>query len=381
MVENSGITVCDPQKCTGCMLCETICGRGAVRVVDELRRFVPVIDESKCVHCGKCSRYCQIEKPLPAVRAEVWKQGWSQNEVIRTKSSSGGIASALAREFVRRGAYVAGCVYRNGRFELRLFSDENELGEMTGSKYVKSIPGTVYEDAARLLETGKSVLFIGLPCQAAAMKRRAGAQLSKRLWTVDLICHGAPSPKLFRKYLKDEKLDENRVSEISFREKMRYGIRIRFDLNGGTFDTFDTFDTYSRAFLNALDYPDGCYQCPYAKTERVGDLTIGDAWGTALPREEQNRGISLVLIQTQKGQEMLEQCDLHLEDAEIEKMLEVNGQLRRPSACPPERDRFFALEKEKGFSRAVKACYRRNYVEWKVKEAIRKTLIYKKLRG
>ena len=187
-------TVCEMDQCAGCMACIDICQKNAIKIVDSLKSYNAVIDESKCINCHACHQVCQ-NNILPECKKPVqWKQGWAENKKIREKCSSGGLATAIASSFIEHGGIVWGCVFRNGEFKFESAEKTCELEKFVGSKYVKSNPAGVYKSIKNLLKTGKKNLFIGLPCQVAALKRYVGKNLEDKLYTIDLICHGTPSP-------------------------------------------------------------------------------------------------------------------------------------------------------------------------------------------
>lgn len=334
-------TVCATDRCNGCMLCKAVCPRDAILVDTDWRACNARIDEAKCVECGLCERLCPRNRPVPLSPPLEWHQGWANDSGLRSRCSSGGLATALALRFVRDGGVCVGCVFRDGRFVFGRAGTPEEVLAFRGSKYVKSDPSDVHGLVVEALSRGRKVLFFGLPCQVAGLLAHpALARLDRNgLCTVDLICHGSPSPKLLDAFLAERRLTLAATSEITFRDKTAY--RIRTD--GHLTSKSSGRDLYMAAFMKLMTFTDNCYECPYARLERCSDLTLGDSWGSELPRAEYLRGISLVLCQTAKGAELLRRSDVHLEDVDLEKAIAGNTNLARPSPVPPQRERFFRI--------------------------------------
>ena len=189
-----------------------------------------------------------------------------------------------------------------------------------------------------------------------------GENLLENLYTVDLICHGTPSPKLLEKVLAEENLDIAEAQEIRFRQGKAYSIAI----NGKSLNT--VMDAYSIAFFECLSLTENCYNCKYARFERVSDITLGDSWGSDLPIEEQRKGVSLILCQTEKGSTLLELCDLELYEVDIEKAKSSNHQLVSPSNMPKNREKFFRLLiKGTTFNKATFRCLPKKVLKQKIK--------------
>lgn len=329
-------TVCDLDTCTGCMACVNICPKQAISIVDSLETLNAQINPEKCIDCGLCGKYCPNLHPMQLQHPVFWKQGWAE-ENIRRNSSSGGAAAAITRTFLQSGGYVASCLFENGRFGFAVTNDPEKARRFAGSKYVKSDPGLIYQEIKRLLQKGEKVLFIGLPCQAAAVKSICGDH--NGLYTADLICHGTPSVRLLRQFLTELGFCWEEIADIQFRDGHYFGVtpnRVRLTPRR-------VQDSYLRVFLNSVDYTDNCYSCRYAALERVADITLGDAWGQL--SETVSGGVSLVLCQTEKGIALVEDAGLQLQEVDLEKAVAANHQLSHPSIKHPGSERFFKLLK------------------------------------
>lgn len=350
-------TVCNENLCTGCMACVEICPKNAIHIEDTLVAYNAVVDEEKCISCHACTRICQNLTNQVTVREPIsWYQGWSTDEVNRKTSSSGGAASELARTVIRSGGSVFSCIFKKGAFVFDEADTLDDVKKFAGSKYVKSNPIGVYDRINKKLKEGKQILFIGLPCQVAALNLIVGE--NDNLITVDLICHGTSSPKTLDMFLKQYGCRLENLDEIHFRSKNQW----RCTSSERAFTPKGVRDPYMIAFLNGLIYTDNCYQCKYAKPERISDITIGDSWGSELPFEEQKKGVSLILAQTEIGRVLVERSNMKLNMVDIEKAIEANHQLQQPTPKLAGTVSFFSgLDEGKDFNRLVRKNFPRQY--------------------
>ena len=359
-------TVCEQDQCAGCMACVDCCPVSAITIQDSLAAYNAIIDTKKCINCNSCHRICQQNNPAEVYAPIEWKQGWASSD-IRAKSSSGGFATAIMRAFVGDNRYIAACRFVKGEFVFDITNKKERISEFTGSKYVKSNPVGIYKKVKERLAHGDHVLFIGLPCQVSSMKNFIGKNLTKNLYTVDLICHGSPSPKLLSLSMREYGFDIKSVNNIYFRRNASFGLRT--DIQKLVPNRVQ--DRYLMAFLKGLCYTENCYNCYYAQAQRVGDLTIGDSWGSELTEEMKN-GISLALCQNEKGVELLNMAGLELKDVDLQNAINNNHQLKAPSEKPAGREKFFDVLNNSGsFNKAVASVYKKECL----KENLKKTLI------
>lgn len=360
-MENGLKTVCELNKCTGCMACVEGCPQKAIEIEDGLSFYNAIIKVNKCIKCNKCYKVCQQNNPVLSKKPTEWYQGWTNNQEERKKCSSGGLATAVSTAFLSNGGVVCSCCFRNGKFGFEFAEKTDELQKFVGSKYVKSNPKGIYKSVTEKLKSGQKVLFIALPCQVAALKKFVGEKIGENLYTIDLICHGTPSPKLLDKFLNQYNFELDALQDIQFRVKAKF--MVYGDYKG--IITNGVSDKYSIAFLNSLTYTENCYSCQYAKISRVSDLTLGDSWGSELSIEEQKKGISLVLSMTDKGSELLQMADVHLQSVDLTKAVANNHQLEHPSDLPKGRNMFFKKLQKGKFNRLVfqqlpKQCLRQD---------------------
>lgn len=301
--------ICTADHCTGCGACLNGCSRQAIQMQENGKGYCyPHINDALCVNCGKCTVICPALHKVEGSVPKTVLAAFDKNEASRKKSSSGGIFACLADKVLATGGSVFGAAMDvDLTVRHREITCPADLDQLRGSKYVQSEIGLCYQQAEQRLRENKPVLFSGTPCQIAGLKAFLGKEYPNLL-TVDILCHGVPSPGLFRKYVAgEESLAGAKMTEMQFRSKRIgwkkfYTVR-RFE-NGTEADWPDTFVP---GFLQNLYLRDSCYSCKYATEKRQGDITLGDYWGytESAPAylEDDDKGISLVLINSEKGRQ------------------------------------------------------------------------------
>lgn len=369
-------TVCKHNKCNGCMACKVICTKKAIEICDETQALNAYINEEKCVNCGLCKMKCpQNSKPelIPPIQ---WWQGWTKDEKIRYNSSSGGVASELIRSFISSGGYVCSCIFKHGEFVFEMTNDISKAYIFAGSKYVKSNPGEIYKEIEKHLKNGDKVLFIGLPCQSAGLKKYIPEKLQKELYSIDLICHGTPSYSLLNRHIQELGYKFDKIERISFRDKSGYNLcfpQIK--------DKSVVKDIYLMGFLSGIFFTENCYECTYAGIDRISDITLGDSWGSDL-KGELNKGLSLILCQTQKGIDLIKSSNIQLESVDIEKAINFNQQLKHPSIKNEKTERFFSVYKKTNrFGLSFFVVEPKIVFKQQVKHLLNKLHLYKQKNG
>ncbi|MBB5185716.1 coenzyme F420-reducing hydrogenase beta subunit [Faecalicoccus acidiformans] len=347
-------TVCNKGECTACKACIEKCPVSCISVKDRLSLFEAVIDKNKCIECNLCHNVCPSINHNGLLAPKVWKQGWSQDDTIRSKASSGGIATSIALDFLEDGGIVYACIFKNSKFCFDRLRTEEDILSMQGSKYVKSDPEKIYSRVLSHLNENEKVLFIGLPCQVQAVKNFVGQKNLESLYTIDLICHGSPSPKMLEKFLLECDINFETVNNISFRNKMTFGLSIE----NREVEPILLLDSYMMTFLSGISYTENCFKCKFAQIARPGDITIGDSWGSELCIDEQKKGISLILCQTTKGIELIKKSRICIMDVDLEKAILSNHQLQHPTIKPKRYDIFWdGVEKGRSFKQLIFRCY------------------------
>lgn len=327
--------LCVKKDCTGCYACSSICPKAAIAMKEnECGYIYPVIDEKKCVECKMCEKTCPHinrvgqEYPLNCYAARV------KDKDMLKKASSGGIATLISRKIIEKNGVVYGAAFgKDCCVEHIRIEKEEELEKLRGSKYVHSYIKDSYINAKKDLENKKIVLFIGTPCQIAGLKRYLKKEYED-LYTVDLICHGVPS----QKFLKDEvkRLNNNsiEIDRVNFRDKdvgdFKFAIKKKDDI---VYSKYWYNEPYYYTFMRSITYRENCYNCLYAKPERVSDLTIGDFWGLGEDSKfyaTRNDGISVILPITLKGKSIIEMIseNVEMEERKIQEAIQGNAQLR-----------------------------------------------------
>lgn len=356
-------TVCEQDMCCGCMACVETCHKDAINIVDSLRAFNAVKNDN-CVECGLCERVCPQNNTPTANDSIAWNQGWARDEKTRIGASSGGYVSAISKAFVKSGGCVCSCVFENSEFGFKFAKTIEELKGFAGSKYVKSNPKGVYGKLKQMLREGERVLFVGLPCQVAGVKNFVGSKLQDGLYTVDLICHGTPSPLVLDKFFNEHGVSLGDIKAISFRYKVHFAVY----KDNQSMVPEGNVDSYTIAFHHSYSYTNNCYECRYAKKERVSDVTLGNAWGSSLSELSSGKGVSLALCQTEKGVELMRMADILTYDIDLDIAIGHNAQLNAPSLKPANWEQFFGdMAKGKTLDRLVKKYMFKAYIRQVVK--------------
>lgn len=374
------------ENCCGCGACMASCPKTAITMQENEYGFLyPVVDEKKCIHCFVCKEVCDYQtQSVKRRRCTKVVAAVANREDDLLKSASGGVFSSVARAFIKDGGVVVGCalINRNGVLcpEHIVVDSEEELYLLQGSKYVQSsMNKAVFTEIKKHLKTGRSVLFSGTPCQVAALRKYTKDHF-ENLYTMDIICHGVPSAKMFRDYL--EELGNRKkgvISDFKFRDKSAgWGMKGSYVLkkhNGKKVKKVfpSQLSSYFQYFLNSYTYRTNCYTCKYACGERVGDITIGDFWGIGLVHPEylkanggnydEKKGISCVLINSVQGNRFIEKYaqQLDTEISDWDSVAKKNAQLNQPSKRTDGWDKIMNLYREKGYA-AVDRYYRKRTV-------------------
>lgn len=361
----------EKKDCAGCSACMNICPKGAIEMKEDEYGFIyPFIDEEKCIHCNLCKKVCSYQNDEVDNIAKKVYAAITKEEFIINNSASGGIFGALAKTFLEKKGIVYGCSMEIDDDVITpkhiRISNLDDLIKLQGSKYAKSIIDFIYKDVKNDLNDKKKVLFSGTPCQIAALKSYLNISKTNidNLYTIDIICHGTPSTKMFQDYIKFyESKHKVKIIDLKFRNKnlgWGYDGRISYidsKKSNCTKVFYSNLSSYYNNFLNGNVYRENCYSCKYACQNRVGDITIGDYWGIENEHPEYveqvdiKKGISCIIVNNIQGEKLINKYGLNIFKLEsnINKVAKTNKQLNEPSKMPKIRKRILNEYKDYGY--------------------------------
>lgn len=338
--------------CCGCGACRQSCPKNCITLEPDEEGFLyPKVDEAICVNCGLCEKVCpMLAKQEPSPRGVNAYAAYTPDDQTRERSSSGGVFSALAADILNRGGVVAGAAFDED-FSVRhiLVEKDQALHRLRGSKYVQSRMEDSYIQIQQLLKQGRVVLFTGVSCQVAGLKAFLNREY-ENLYTVDVLCHGVPSPKVWSHYCREQEAAHGqKLRGVSFRDKRsswrNYSICLTFE-DGTEYCRPNAEDAYLRVFLADLCLRPSCHSCRFKEFPRLSDLTIGDAWGVEkhMPDWDDDRGTSLVMVNSPKGQAWWDAVagNLVFRAGDLDTLLPKGADSRRSVRPHANRSRFFA---------------------------------------
>ncbi len=389
------INIQDKKDCCGCNACVQRCPKQCISMHEDSEGFLyPEVDDGLCIDCGLCEKVCpvvnqgEVREPLAVYAAK------NPNEEIRMQSSSGGIFTMLAERTIANGGVVFGAAFNESWEVEHKYAETSEgLAAFRGSKYVQSRIGETFLQAESFLKQGREVLFSGTPCQIAGLRKFLRRDYAN-LIAVDFICHGVPSPGVFRTYLEEEKerfcaqsANKNSVSSysnhsvsgrdslssankaqieaISFRDKKLGWKKYSFVLvlsktlvagekNTVSFSSTLHENPFLRGFLADLYLRPSCHTCPAKELKSGSDITIGDYWGIAqtMPELDDDKGVSVIIANTVKGCESILTFNTELHKVEYEDIRVKNPAICHSSLISKRREDFFK-ETEGTFTKKV----------------------------
>lgn len=358
------IEILDKEKCCGCHGCTNICPKSCISMESDGEGFwYPKVDKDLCINCHLCEKVCpELENPRKEEFAPVAYACKNEKEQIREESSSGGIFSILCEEVIVQGGVVFGASFDDD-FEVRHTYAETleECVQFRGSKYVQSKIGETYKQARAFLNQGRLVLFTGTQCQIKGLQLFLRKNYSN-LIAVDIVCHGVPSPKVFREYRRYlESKYNSKSGNIWFRRKDEgwntFSFAIKFE-NGSEYRNNLREDTFMKGFLQDLYLRPSCYECTAKNFINNSDLSLADYWGIQgiHPEIDDDRGVSLVLVNTSKGEKYMENIlkQMHYIKSDLDYAISHNACIVRPAYKNFRREKFFkAIQKNKNIEKSI----------------------------
>lgn len=341
------IVINEKSLCCGCCACVQACPKQCISFKEDEEGFrYPLVDKETCIDCGHCEKVCpMLNQSAPKKPINVYA-AINPNEEVKMKSSSGGIFSMLAEQIINEGGVVFGARFDENWDVKHNFTETIEgLEVFRGSKYLQSRIGETYKQTSEFLKKGRKVLYSGTSCQIAGLKKFLCKDY-ENLFTVDVVCHGVPSPKIWQAYLRDINPNAEKVSYVNQRAKTRgwkkYSYVIKSE-NSVLFDDYAANSMYLKGFMNNVFLRPSCYNCPAKNGKSNSDITLADCWGywDFAPDKFDDKGVSAVLINTNKGENYLRKVSSSLEDFPFDLFLKNNLSYSNSSQNPKYRDYFW----------------------------------------
>lgn len=371
------------EECCGCGTCALVCPMQAITMSEkELGCLYPKIDYDKCVGCGKCKQECAFQTDTNKDRVKILTYAaMAEESVLLQESASGGAFAVIAKNILAQGGIVFGCSmeYQKGKlFPVHIgIHREEELYKLQGSKYVQSFLGDIFQEVKKELTNKRLILFAGTPCQVDALKKFLAKEDTSSLYTIDIICHGVPSAKLFQDYVETlEEREKRKIINFYFRDKTwGWGLNAKYiavdDNDEKRQRNFSAdLSSYYSFFLESEIYRESCYWCKYATGSRCGDITIGDYWCVEREHPEYMKenggvlsvtdGVSCILVNTACGKELMSlyTTGLKCEKSEYHKVVKWNRQLVNPSIHTKKRKQIINSYEKHGY-KGVERLFRK----------------------
>lgn len=370
--------------CTACAACVSACPKQCITMREDLEGFLqPKIDAKLCIECHRCEKVCPILNPV-AIPNDFETKAYAainKDDEVRAQSSSGGVFFPLAQWVINQGGVVFGARW-NDKWEVVHDYAEDLAGvkAFMRSKYVQSVVGDTLKQAKSFLEAGRWVLYSGTPCQIGGLKAYLGKEYDK-LVTVDLICHGVPSPGVWRSYLKDY-VGNDKILDINFRDKSEGWLGFQFFTTTTTTRRDKQMENpYFRGFLLNVYLRNSCYDCRFRQYHRMSDITLADYWGVdeVCPEMHDNKGTSIVFVHTSRGQYLLKDIssNVTLLSQEKSNALMGNRSMEFSYSKPESRKLYFCMLRLLGFRKSeftISSSSLLKRILRKIKRTIKKVL-------
>lgn len=353
------INILEKKNCCGCNACMQHCPKHCIMMHGDEEGFLyPKFDASLCIDCGLCERVCPVLNQNEKIEPIAVYAVQHENKMIRMQSSSGGIFTLIGTEIIELGGVVFGARWDENMKLIHAYTDTIEgLIPFRGSKYVQSYIGETYKQAEAFLKQGRMVLFTGVACQIAGLKNFLRKEYDNLL-TIDVLCHGVPSPRVFLDYLFYLG-GKHKVVDFNFRDKITgwKGYSVAYSLDNGKHKMQRAqLDEFMRGYLNHYMLRPSCHSCPVKAGKSGSDLTLGDLWGCDKLHhiEDDDTGISAVIVNSTKGESMFNKCNVITTEVSIEMVKANNPAYYKSSSCSKERDNFWNNYNKEGFNAVIR---------------------------
>ena len=332
------IHITDKKNCCGCSACVQRCPKQCISLTEDEEGFLyPYVNEESCVECGLCEKICPILNPQEETFPLQVIAAKNTNTEERLGSSSGGLFLPLAKSIINEGGIVFGADY-DSNWEVHHVGVENISGlyALMMSKYLQSRIENTYKEAEKFLKCGRKVMFVGTPCQIAGLHGFLRHKVYPNLLTIDVVCHGAPSPGVWRQYLAETYSEEEFIKS-----------RLKAAAGKNTVLSSDIHydNVYMKGFLSNLYLRPSCHDCKCKDGKHHSDISLGDFWGIDKfnPSFDDDKGVSLVLINTPKGKEFLQKVKMEKWESSYALVSRANGGFSPYAWLNPKRSLFFKL--------------------------------------
>lgn len=359
MHKNSHIQLASYDTCTGCAACVSICPTGSISMKEDREGFLqPRIDTKTCIGCHKCEKTCPVLNPIK-IPTDFETKAYAtinKDEDVRMRSSSGGMFHALAKWTTEQGGVVFGARFNEQWEVVHDYTETIEgIEPFMRSKYVQSRIGETFKQAKQFLDQGRWVLYSGTPCQIGGLYAYLHKDYDKLL-TVDLICHGVPSPTVWEKYWR-ESVQGKTLVDFNFRDKRDGWIGFQCVTTTTTTKRERNKDNiYERGFLENVYLRESCYRCSFKQYHRQADITLADFWGVQhqLPEFFDNKGTSLVYIHTAKADEVFKTIisNMRIEKIDGHEASKRNPHMQQSAQYSQRKKYFYLLFNMVGFRKA-----------------------------
>ena len=368
------IQIQEKKDCCGCSACVQRCPKHCITMHEDAEGFLyPEVDVSACIGCGLCEKVCPVINQYSERKPWAVYAAKNPDDEVRMQSSSGGVFTMLAEKCIDEGGVVFGaCWDEEWNVKHTCIEKKEDIVLFRSSKYLQSIIGDSYCEAERLLKSGRKVLFTGTPCQIAGLKHFLRKDYDNLL-TVDIVCHSVPSPGVWQQYLQEKLrnigLCKSNIQQISFRNKSTgwksYSFVIK-DNSGNTHIELSSQNAFMRGFLADLYTRPSCHVCPTKCLKSSSDITLGDFWGitSLMPQIDDNRGVSVTVVSTEKGMEFLHDINIQLYPLLYGDVSRYNPALIRSVSESKNRVRFFKND-ERTFEEKIRELVKEPF-SWRV---------------